>query len=97
MLDHRQVGEQLVGQLLHGHPRPNGENGRLYQLARLWRHSLHADQSDGLRVWGEPLSMFGVRLVLPRLHRRRAVQVVLPAASVLIAATDQGIERIRTW
>jgi hypothetical protein len=41
--------------------------------------------------------MFGVPLVLPRVHRRAAVPVVLPAASVLIGAADHGIERIRTW
>jgi hypothetical protein len=58
---------------------------------------LRADQPDGLRVWGEPLPMFGVRLVLPRVHRRAAVPVVLPSASMLIGGADHGIERIRTW
>jgi len=37
--------------------------------------------------------MFGVPLVLPRVHRRTAVPVVLPAASVLISTADRGIER----
>jgi len=36
--------------------------------------------------------MFGVRLVLPRVHRRTAVPVVLSAAILLIVAADQGIE-----
>jgi hypothetical protein len=41
--------------------------------------------------------MFGVRLVLPCVHRRTAVPVVLSAASVLIGAAGHEIERIRTW
>jgi hypothetical protein len=36
--------------------------------------------------------MFGVRLVLPRVHRRAAVPVVLSSAILLIVAADQGIE-----
>ena len=43
-LDHRQVGEQLVGQFLHRHPRPDGDGGGLDQFARLRGHRLHADE-----------------------------------------------------
>ena len=37
--------------------------------------------------------MFGVPIVFPCVHRRTAVPVVLPAASVLISTADHGIER----
>jgi len=46
---------------------------------------MRADQPDGVRVWGQPLPVFGVRLVVPRLYRRTTVPVVLSATSVLIA------------
>ncbi len=44
--DHRQVGEQLVGQFLHRHPVANRQCGRLDQFARFRGHCLHADQSS---------------------------------------------------
>ena len=37
--------------------------------------------------------MFGVPLVLPRVHRRTAVPVVLFATSVLMGAADHWMER----
>src|SRR3546814_10346201 len=36
-LDHRQVREQLVGELLHRHACPDGPCGGLHVLARFWR------------------------------------------------------------
>ncbi len=36
--DHRQVGEQLVGQFLHRHPVANRQCGRLDQFARFRGH-----------------------------------------------------------
>jgi hypothetical protein len=41
---HRQVREQLVGQVVHRHARPQRERGALDQLARLGRDGLHAQQ-----------------------------------------------------
>ena len=46
--------------------------------------ALRADQPDGMRVRRQPLPMLGLQHVLPRLHRRPAVPLVLLAASVLI-------------
>lgn len=43
-LDHRQVGEQLVGQFLHRHAVANGENSRLDQFAGFRGDDLHADE-----------------------------------------------------
>jgi hypothetical protein len=57
---------------------------------------LRADQPDGVRVRRQPLPMLGVQHVLPRLHRRSAVPMVLPATSVLIAPADHLSEPIRT-
>ncbi|EKG62608.1 hypothetical protein VCHC52A1_3718, partial [Vibrio cholerae HC-52A1] len=42
--DHGQVGEQLVGQFLHGHTVANGEHRRLDQFTRFRGHRLHADE-----------------------------------------------------
>ncbi len=43
-LDHRQVGEQLVGQFLHRHAVANCQGRRLDQFARFRGHRLHADE-----------------------------------------------------
>jgi len=43
-LDHREIREQLVGQFLRRHLRPDRERRRLNQFACFRRHRLHADQ-----------------------------------------------------
>ena len=53
-LDHRQVGEQLIGQFLHRHAVANRQYRRLDQFARFRRHRLHADQA--------PAAHFGYQL-----------------------------------
>ncbi len=48
--DHGQVGEELVGQLLHRHAVANGERGRLDEFACLGGHRLDAEQAPALRL-----------------------------------------------
>ncbi len=47
-LDHRQVGEQLVGQFLHRHAVANGQGRRLDQLAGFRCNRLHADEPSAV-------------------------------------------------
>ena len=48
-LDHRQVGEQLIGQFLHRHPGADGNGGGLDDFPRFRSHRLHAQQPAGAR------------------------------------------------
>src|SRR3546814_11681839 len=60
-LDHRQVREQLVGELLHRHACPDGQCGGLDDLARFWRDRLHPDEPAAAGLSDQLAKPVGVR------------------------------------